>query len=183
MLSSLRCPSAGIFQFTPPRRGRPSSVASTYAAETISIHAPAKGATIWLRSISSTVPTFQFTPPRRGRHGYCVYGERREDISIHAPAKGATPVRQGRNPALCNFNSRPREGGDPDRQIIAMQEHISIHAPAKGETPSGIAMLPLNVFQFTPPRRGRRIHQVLTEQKIRHFNSRPREGGDWISSL
>ena len=54
----------------------------------ISIHAPAKGATI--RQITQNhINRFQFTPPRRGRH-IALEAVAKLYISIHAPAKGAT---------------------------------------------------------------------------------------------
>ena len=100
----------------------------------ISIHAPARGATIMPTTTThfnlkfqSTPPRggrpalfpilarsllFQSTPPRGGRqaeisHFYgCIF------ISIHAPARGAT--RRGFTPRAADryFNPRPREGGD-----------------------------------------------------------------------
>ena len=82
-----------------------------YRANKISIHAPAKGATImgFKRAIDSPY----FNPRSRegsdynSRYCYCV-----ANISIHAPAKGAT--------------------------VPHLSEHyriaISIHAPAKGAT-------------------------------------------------
>ena len=102
------------FQFAPPRRGRPSLL----------------WAVIWI------CWRFQFAPPRRGRRVCCGCGRISGAISIRAPAKGATQPAVGcdldmleisiRAPAKgatsllrmwpniwCNFNSRPREGGDP----------------------------------------------------------------------
>ena len=58
-------------------------------AQSISIHAPARGATSEL----STYCTNFF-------------------ISIHAPARGATRKRQYQNSHMCNFNPRSREGSD-----------------------------------------------------------------------
>ena len=56
----------------------------------ISIHAPARGATIH--------PSYQ---PRQGK-----------DISIHAPARGATMMKDGVIGLLMYFNPRTREGCD-----------------------------------------------------------------------
>ena len=55
----------------------------------ISIHAPAKGATSWIRWVAGFA-TFQSTLPRRERHGLEVLASKKDIISIHAPAKGAT---------------------------------------------------------------------------------------------
>ena len=78
------------FQYTLPRRERPRGVGKDAGQHQISIHAPAKGATIpQLRGhfggvISIHAPAKGATV-QAGRRRHC------EDISIHAPAKGATP--------------------------------------------------------------------------------------------
>ena len=105
-----------------------------YCVANISIHAPAKGATV----------------PHLSEHY-------RIAISIHAPAKGATPCRYRRsavhagfqstlprrerrrsgagNCQRWDFNPRSREGSDDKvREAGKCDELISIHAPAKGAT-------------------------------------------------
>ena len=143
------------FQSTLPRRERQSSLTEFSCVLMISIHAPAKGATI---SCPSKVL-------------FC-------NISIHAPAKGATivPVIQSnpntfqstlprRERRICyllhcrrsDFNPRSREGSDLSQSKQSIQRYlfqstlprrerrswmrsqirvciISIHAPAKGAT-------------------------------------------------
>ena len=82
-----------------------------------------------------SLTAFQFTPPRRGRLPTCSSPGGQHLISIHAPAKGATS-------RLSHSNWRPA---------------ISIHAPAKGATYGGTLDVTSGLlFQFTPPRRGRR---------------------------
>ena len=101
-------------------------------ATSISIHAPAKGA------------TRQVVDP------FCYLL-----ISIHAPAKGATLTfslsdklcdfnprsREGSDKTIflcCHrnpyFNPRSREGSDVDLKTMRSLASISIHAPAKGAT-------------------------------------------------
>ena len=58
-----------LFQFTPPRGGRPATAIKACYVPLISIHAPARGATPGGCSAHRPVP-----------------------ISIHAPARGATPL-------------------------------------------------------------------------------------------
>ena len=77
----------------------------------ISIHAPARGATVLLRSSCTVV---------------C--------ISIHAPARGATPLTSPSCIASANFNPRSREGSDSTLHISRYRHTISIHAPARGAT-------------------------------------------------
>ena len=77
------------FQSTPPRRGRPAPTSTPPKRPSISIHAPAKGATSSIIS-SVDLPSFQSTPPRRGRPALPLFDNQKRTISIHAPAKGAT---------------------------------------------------------------------------------------------
>ena len=144
---------------------------------TVSIHAPAWGATYvsvgsnTLRKFQSTPPrggrhgcqnlfdslyVFQSTPPRGGRLGPQLRHQTDNDVSIHAPAWGATrfqvviPGRQG-------FQSTPPRGGRLPAYANGDTQHpVSIHAPAWGATPAH--------------RRPVRQH--------RGFNPRPRVGGD-----
>ena len=78
---------------------------------TISIHAPAKGATVQAAESAATTAAFQSTLPRRERL-FAAYKADVTAISIHAPAKGAT------GKAYQN----------------TQRASISIHAPAKGAT-------------------------------------------------
>ena len=83
--------------------------------ESISIHAPAKGATV--------------TPADGWVKGL---------ISIHAPAKGATQHNSSRLVPVHNFNPRSREGSDGTGCDCRVDGYvISIHAPAKGATMCG----------------------------------------------
>ena len=104
----------------------------------ISIHAPAQGATAIFAAPRLEV-LFQFTPPRRGRHTAAQKAAGHRHISIHAPAQGATADR----------------GGDE------MSGLISIHAPAQGATDRKSSCERIVLFQFTPPRRGRRSARAL----------------------
>ena len=101
--------------------------------------------------------TFQFTPPRGGRRG-CVR------LCL---------------PAGLDFNSRPRVGGDAFPLVGAGRNTaISIHAPAWGATRSASSsVMPRVLFQFTPPRGGRRTSWRCHTRWARNFNSRPRVGG------
>ena len=55
----------------------------------VSIHAPAKGATV--KSYQQVINTLCFNPrSREGSDAMQEYGFKYADVSIHAPAKGAT---------------------------------------------------------------------------------------------
>ena len=78
----------------------------------ISIHAPARGATIASSPLSSGLIQFQSTLPRGERLFPTFFYTSVRIISIHAPARGAT-----------NFGA-----------IRSTSFTISIHAPARGAT-------------------------------------------------
>ena len=103
---------------------------------TISIHAPAKGATV-LNGMGKQ-KSGDFNP--RSREG------------------SDSPRRIGPNAAR-NFNPRSREGSDACKCFKYIgYTLISIHAPAKGATiASYTGYLPEEQFQSTLPRRERRI--------------------------
>ena len=121
-----------------PRSREGSDTATVYCdySCTISIHAPARGATLitarianCLEIFQSTLPRgerlvygtsplllflFQSTLPRGERLDFSKFEENMLGISIHAPARGATvivPPGTHRNKSA-DFNPRSREGSD-----------------------------------------------------------------------
>ena len=122
----------------------------------ISIHAPAKGATVWMLMLRTRDLVFQSTLPRRERRKSVEDRLQTIEISLHAPAKGATEFNarltfaahnfnpRSREGSDCaegrdqketpDFNPRSREGSDQDNEPWEMWFLISIHAPAKGAT-------------------------------------------------
>ena len=126
--------SAGVFQFTPLREGRPKGFIMLSPHITISIHAPPRGATSAVPAPLKSISPFQFTPLREGR----------PEVSTSVSKPSAfqfTPLREGR-PAFCvafrvastYFNSRPSARGDPPF----------------------VSSVVWSKFQFTPLREGRR---------------------------
>ena len=171
----------------------------------ISIHAPAKGATV--------------------RHLMHLISLK---ISIHAPAKGATFEPLPFFVSHCYFNPRSREGSDIKPSASPTDSDISIHAPAKGATLNEMSspfvdwisihapakgatkrfrkeIMDDFIFQSTLPRRERpavakeygkdcrgfqstlprRERLKCKRNHITHtnFNPRSREGSDHIRSL
>ena len=106
---------------------------------TISIHAPARGATF-----------------------ITVIGLRFRLISIHAPARGAT-CRQGTYFWQTSyFNPRSREGSDGLIRITFNVAEIFQSTLPRGERPAGkIILIPSFVFQSTLPRGERRYRGLL----------------------
>ena len=120
----------------------------------ISIHAPARGATRW-RS-GRLRKNYNFNP--RSREGSDKRFDRNLwtwEISIHAPARGATT-------------------GDTTGFLYTS---ISIHAPARGATKANGTWHSTPKFQSTLPR-GERLYMYNIPIDMIHFNPRSREGSD-----
>ena len=140
--------------------------------QTISIHAPVKGATPLGVRRPGSGPYFN-PRTREGCDEDFLPDPPDPVISIHAPVKGATmnaagriatvaisihaPVK-GATPALCRprqdrryFNPRTREGCDRATARCSGAEVISIHAPVKGATTSPHTILRAPRFQSTHP--------------------------------
>ena len=139
------------------REGSDSAIRETCGSYNISIHAPAKGATL------STADVAYFAP-----------------ISIHAPAKGATAVPQFPIFHLHYFNPRSREGSDRAVLLILQHQTISIHAPAKGATDDAVKAA-VDAENFNPRSREGSDNIIRKFGRSRsHFNPRSREGSDRV---
>ena len=123
---------------------------------TISIHAPAKGATACHLNMEQLMSKISIHAPAKGATLTLTYSPECLPISIHAPAKGATLVEylqakgqtfQSTHPRRVrhfmatttsdiqkHFNPRTREGCDLEQNKAVQSLLISIHAPAKGAT-------------------------------------------------
>ena len=165
----------------------------------ISIHAPARGATVF-RQCPIYFSIFQSTLPqgeRRACRASCRY---MDCISIHAPARGAT------SRYFCAAFSKsisihaPARGATRVfRDEVGRQITISIHAPARGATyggPNRIHRIRISIhapargatgwpsprpqtqqFQSTLPQ-GERPGVNLIQTLIQDFNPRSRKGSD-----
>ena len=102
-----------VFQSTPPRGERHHRHRTQNRILSISIHAPARGATI--QNTRNPIKFRNFNP---------------------RPREGSDPPRIIGSSFWRNFNPRPREGSDPCYYLFFCNcAHISIHAPARGATP------------------------------------------------
>ena len=109
----------------------------TPARNEVSIHAPARGATL-TKDETGALPVFQSTRPRGARHA----------------AGNGRPLRR------C-FNPRAREGRDLSSSRGRAESGVSIHAPARGATPTVETLVMLQKFQSTRPRGARLITEHL----------------------
>ena len=144
------------FQSTLPRRERLPGMATARRIITISIHAPAKGATLRCAYADRT-KKFQSTLPRRERLCCHLHIRHCLCISMHAPAKGATYFLM-QNGAIPEFQSTlPRR----ERRLM-----VAPYSQSCG-------------FQSTLPRR-ERLMRRRSEMVQEYFNPRSREGSDSI---
>jgi len=125
-----------VFQSTPLHEGRHQrDEQDRHPGHAVSIHAPARGATL-------------SRPGKRGPG---------DPVSIHAPARGATPGSglEGRSPV--KFQSTPLHEGRHEVRVDLVDPHaVSIHAPARGATLGVVAILSSSwEFQSTPLHEGR----------------------------
>ncbi len=100
-----------VFQSTRPQGARPPVLDPSVQLLTVSIHAPAEGATSWQASCSPSA-SFSIHAPAGGAACSLAVAGGEDIVSIHAPARGATPD--------ILFNGQPIE--------------VSIHAPTGGAT-------------------------------------------------
>ena len=146
MLKKQIIPIVRAFQSALPRGERQQIGGSPDEDRNISIHAPARGATIQLH-LTQCCSVFQSTLPRGERHhaGFAAFYV---GISIHAPTRGATISKRVSSPSL----------------------RISIHAPTRGATVDGGLCEECQKFQSTLPR-GERRYSERQMQRIVQFQS------------
>ena len=188
-----------LFQSTPPRGGRPPCRSESSLRTSVSIHAPARGATR-----GETRPgqgDRGFNPrPRAGGDGDFVdasgYGlfvsihapargatvalrpvGGRVVVSIHAPARGATTNQCHPSAAPARFNPRPRAGGDALISDLWPAVALFQSTPPRGGRPRWRAIWrDHGQFQSTPPRGGR-PRVVTAGRGAGAFQSTPPRGG------
>ncbi len=142
------------FQSTPLREGRLLERADMIGVAGVSIHAPARGATIW-RGPGVCGPGVSIHAPARGATCLGLRYYQLSNVSIHAPARGATFLH------------------DPSQLL----RNVSIHAPARGATSNTTPYLSRDVFQSTPLREGRPGRHAIPVRGA-CFNPRPCARGD-----
>ena len=130
----------------------------------VSIHAPARGATVYL-----------WHHPRSSM------------VSIHAPARGATRTdQQLYRPGLSVSIHAPARGATFDTSMIiqGVDRDVSIHAPARGATAWLTYVSAMSdQFQSTRPRGARRRACCTDRSRCSRFNPRARAGRDESAPL
>ena len=144
------------FQFTRPRGARLAALAHRHAGLCVSIHAPARGATLPLSASPLLISPFQFTRPRGARpncwclcRGRSCFNSRAREGRDHifrlevinhtmfqfTRPRGARPTSvRARTPSVPFQFTRPRGARQAVAQGSGAGEQVSIHAPARGAT-------------------------------------------------
>ena len=131
----LRKPDAVAFRSTPPRRGRPGVISDLEELTACFDPRPREGGDVDVTAGTPVVLTVSIHAPAKGATVRSALADLAIDVSIHAPAKGATAVRSTVLAKLAEFRSTPPRRGRRGRQsVVAAGRGVSIHAPAKGAT-------------------------------------------------
>ena len=121
---------------------------------TISIHAPTRGAT-GQQVFGSVFKVFQSTLPREERRGAFVLLSGFSPISIHAPTRGATASADFKTSSFSISIHAPTRGATNREPVFQHQSQISIHAPTRGATKICACYFQIVKFQSTLPREER----------------------------
>ena len=199
-----------LFQFTLPRGERRLSMATEPASSSVSIHAPAGGATG--QALGSLPKYIQVSIHAPAGGATPLTGTAIVDapVSIHAPAGGATRIlfaedathlfqftlprgeRLRHRPYIAatklGFNSRSRGGSDRNARFSHGELlQVSIHAPAGGATERSIFTRGIAASFNSRSRGGSDFPSMLKRFFPVSFNSRSRGGSDtrraWIFGI
>ena len=137
-----------------PAKGATMINGSMHQLHWVSIHAPAKGATMGY-NVRYVQQLFQSTLPRRERP---VTGTDCICFTCFNPrSREGSDVKRRKNQIIIilSFNPRSREGSDECMYVDYDYYDVSIHAPAKGATTCNDQTFCVVMFQSTLPRRER----------------------------
>ena len=188
-----------MFQLTRPRGARRQPTRNTMTNETVSTHAPARGAT---RDPGQYPPGLQVSthaPARGATYCVCIVPGLRL-VSTHAPARGATKRAENGTIYPAFQLTRPR-GARPARRLLWRRAErfqltrprgarllekrpdgrlrwVSTHAPARGATSKPLTTQPAQSCFNSRAREGRDYHLNDLSSASTRFNSRAREGRD-----
>ena len=149
------------------------------SVQTISIHAPTRGATSYRRQGRPQGADFNPRSHERSDKTSLEVEEWLKVISIHAPTRGATMLLFGMLILLLFQSTLPRE----ERHFLSMLEqvlNISIHAPTRGATFLYCSTVTELIFQSTLPRE-ERLFSATMFCMMKYFNPRSHERSDAFS--
>ena len=151
------------------------------AISTISIHAPAWGATHYAARASFGCK-ISIHAPAWGATAFVFRAVAKLIISIHAPAWGATPSCFAIHAKPSYFNPRARMGARPLFLVLDLNVvEISIHAPAWGrDRPRCSACGSTRYFNPRARMGARRIHAAIVILAVLFQSTRPHGGATRI---
>ena len=165
------------FQSTRPRGARPRHPPSPGLVGTVSIHAPAWGAT--RAGARKTVAQTRFNPRARVGRDRCASATRRESGSFNPRARvGRDTVSRPFVPMATVSIHAPAWGATESRVHAIGDNGVSIHAPAWGATRTNLRGVTSHWFQSTRPRGARLAGGCRLLQLLPCFNPRARVGRD-----
>ena len=116
-----------------PTRGATKTLCLLFTLKALSIHAPTRGATITLVYPYTLHFTFNPRSYKRSDDGL-VFIQGMTHLSIHAPTRGATPhAHPPANPNLLSIHA-PTRGATNLSNKMSICMSLSIHAPTRGAT-------------------------------------------------
>ena len=159
------------------REGSDQRQSGSVLVSRISIHAPAKGATINLRLVDCS-STFQSTLPRRERHAAELERLHRDEFQSTLPRR-ERPVKSAQCvSAIAAFQSTlPRRERPRPCRSRAADERFQSTLPRRERRTAAKSCPLLLLFQSTLPRR-ERLDPEEVEKIAKDFNPRSREGSD-----
>ena len=180
-----------MFQSAPPHGGRHERVPKVTETFSVSIRAPARGATPSNADSSSMPRRYSFNPrprtggdarskPRTSTGGDSTFNASCLRVSIRAPARGATkPLTRAPVDATGVSIRAPARGATRSVRCRTGPEEVSIRAPARGATAPSSSPTDAGRVSIRAPARGAtwRIGFLKRSAKLREFQSAPPHGG------
>ena len=159
-----------------PARGATMVLFGSLGQVPVSIHAPARGATGRARQ-RGVADVVSIHAPARGATRWRPLCHLAYAVSIHAPARGATATSGKLTGETTSFNPRPRTGSDRQGYTdLVSEEWVSIHAPARGATSGSGSGLPCSPVSIHAPARGATLTSIRVRIPHVWFQSTPPHG-------
>ena len=166
------------FQSTRPRGARRQEKKRIHQEKNVSIHAPARGATMYSFTYTPLSPWFQSTRPRGARHALSPLLTAYRRFNPRA-REGRDHSERDRKAAWMEFQSTRPRGARPDRAAAKMLENTFQSTRPRGARHENLGDKPgILQFQSTRPRGARRCCNRYNAIGTRSFNPRAREGRD-----
>ena len=153
---------ARTFQSTPPRGGRP-AMQSLSSRSSVSIHAPARGATI---AEDARRPSAGFNPrPRAGGDARRGGEHGGQAVFQSTPPRGGRRLMPWHDSGASGFQSTPPRGGRRRACVMRAVCGVSIHAPARGAT-LRTTITHSDVSIHAPARGATRIDRAIAQRSV-----------------